>query len=119
MTDHDRTELAKLMVATLPKFGTWANTIKAFKTPFGTIGYRQAAILWAIRYCLIPENEVSPSRLATLHHVRPSAITHALARLEEARFIVHNIDPRDGRRFRISITDAGRQISEYIDRTLQ
>jgi DNA-binding MarR family transcriptional regulator len=115
MTDRERSELAQLMVATLPKYGTWASAFTVFKTPLGKIGYRQAAILWAIRYQLIPEDEVSPSRLATLYHVQPSAITRALARLEEGGFISRTTDPKDGRGFRVTMTDKGRQVSEFVE----
>lgn len=115
MSDRDRFELAQRMVATLPKFGTWATTFTVFKSPFGKVGYRQAAILWAIRYHLNPENEVTPSRLASLHHVQPSAITRALARLEEGEFIRRSADPVDGRGYRITMTHKGRQVSEFIE----
>jgi DNA-binding MarR family transcriptional regulator len=115
MTDQERVELAQRIVASLPKFGTWAHTVTVFKTPFGKIGFRQAAILWAIRYHLVPEDAVSPSSLADLYHIQPSAITRALARLEKSQFITRRINPEDGRGFRISITDTGLQVSEYIE----
>ena len=113
--DQDRTELARRIVATLPRFGRWANTVREFRTPYGVIGFRQAAILWIIRYRIISEDEMSPTRIAAHHHVQPSVVTRALTRLEASGFIERAVDPRDARRFRITITEKGQMVSEYVE----
>lgn len=82
---------------------------------YGRIGYRQAAILYAIRHNLIPSDDVTPTRIATFFEVQPSVVTRALARLEASQFIERVTDPRDGRRCYIQMTDKGRQVSEYVE----
>ena len=115
MTHPLRAELARRMITTLPRFGSWANSIREFQTPYGTVGFRQAAILWVIRHGLLPEDELTPTRLAAFFRVQPSAITRALARLEASGLIERTVDPADSRSVRISITGKGRQISEYVE----
>lgn len=115
MANPYRAELAQRMITTLPRFGNWANGIREFETPHGKVGFRQAAILWVIRYHLIPENEITPTRLAAFHRVQPSAITRALAKLESSQLIERTADPTDSRSVRIAITEKGRQVSEFVE----
>lgn len=115
LADPVRFQLAQRVVASLPKFGHWAESFRDFDTPFGRVGYRQAAILWILRYELIPPAEVSPSRLAEHFMVQPSVITGALARLEAAELITRTADPRDSRSYRIAITERGRLLSEHVE----
>lgn len=115
ITDPERRQLALLMVTTLPKYGTWATGFRGFDTPYGKVGFRQLSILWAIRYNLLPHNEVSPGRLAALHGVQPSVMTRALAKLEANGFILREVDPTDARRSRVDITRKGRHVSEYVE----
>lgn len=82
---------------------------------YGRIGYRQAAILYAIRHDLIPSDDVTPTRLATFFEVQPSVVTRALARLEVSQFIERVSDPRDGRRCYIQVTEKGKQVSELVE----
>lgn len=103
------------MVATLPAFGHWANSFRDFDTPYGRVGFRQLSVLWAIRYRLIPDDDVSPSRLAEFHDVQRSVITRALAKLENAGFVVRKSDPHDKRRAHIEITQRGRRLSEFVE----
>ena len=115
MSDVSRTELARYMVATLPAFGHWANSFRDFDTPYGKVGFRQLSVLWAIRYRLIPDDDVSPSRLAEFHDVQRSVITRALAKLESAGFVVRTSDSHDKRRAHIEITQRGRRLSEFVE----
>ncbi len=110
-----REELAKLIVASLPKFGHWTISFRDFETPYGRVGYRQAGILWVLRYELIPPAEVTPLRLAEHFLVQPSVITGALAKLEAAGLISRTIDPQDSRCHRIAITEKGRLLSAYVE----
>lgn len=116
MADDSRVALAQRMVSELPKFGSWANGFRDFETPWGKIGFRQAAILWVLRFDLLDKGNVSPTGLAEFHRVQPSVITRALARLEAGGFIERHADPADGRRAVIVMTDRGRRISEYIEK---
>ena len=115
MTDPDRAGLAKLIVASLPKFGTWAYSFRDFETPYGKVGFRQLAILWILRYELVPPDELSPSRLAAIPNVQARVITRALAKLEASGFITRTVDARDSRVFRLAITEKGRHVSELVE----
>jgi DNA-binding MarR family transcriptional regulator len=115
MTEHTRVHLAKRIVASLPKYGSWADTFRDFETPYGKLGFRQLAILWMIRYDVIPPDDLSPSRIATHYRVQRSVITRALAKLEAGRFIVLTVDLLDARVFRLTLTDQGRAVSEFVE----
>jgi DNA-binding MarR family transcriptional regulator len=113
--EPSRLSLAFTMLTALPRFGLWAEGVREFETPYGTIGYRQAAILWILRYELLPPNEMTPSGFACFHRVQPSVVTRALAKLEHAGFIERHTDPDDSRVSRISITSQGMAISVFIE----
>jgi DNA-binding MarR family transcriptional regulator len=115
VTGDSRAALAKLIVASLPKFGHWTISFRDFETPYGRVGYRQAGILWVLRYELIPPAEVTPLRLAEYFLVQPSVITGALAKLEAAGLISRTVDPQDSRCHRIAITEKGRLLSAYVE----
>lgn len=115
MTDDDRITLARQMVESLPKFGAWANGFREFETPYGKVGFRQLAILWFLRFELPSGEHVTPTRIAESSSVQPSVITRALTRLEAAGFIERKVDPTDHRRFFVTITDRGLEISRYVE----
>lgn len=111
----DRRQLATRMVHVLPSFGEWATAVRDFETPYGRLGYRQAAILYAMRHGLISDGVVSPSQLAEHYGVQPSVITRVLVRLEGSGFISRQTDPSDGRAQTIQITELGTTISVHIE----
>lgn len=115
MTEDERRYLAGRMVRELPRFGRWALAVRDFETPFGKVGYRQLAILWALRYNLTPTNDVSPSDFAVHLEVQPSVVTRVLAKLESSGFIERTTDPNDGRRYHIQITQKGPHVSEVVE----
>lgn len=115
MSDESRAELARTMVTQLPRWGSWAVNIRDFVTPYGRLGFRQLAILWAIRHDLIPADELSPTNLAQQQGVRPSVITRALTKLEEGGFLERAMDKHDRRRINIILTEKGREVSVYVE----
>lgn len=115
MDDLSRRALARQMVNILPGFGHWANGIRDFRTPYGKLGTRQVAILWILRHDIIPADRLSPTRIAEFHHIQPSVITRALAKLEEGGFIERTLDTIDRRRTRLRITDRGIEASQYVE----
>lgn len=115
MADEKRVELARDIVSNMPKFGNWATGIRDFATPYGKLGFRQLAILWAIRYKLIPDDVLSPTTLATQQNVRPSVITRALARLEMGGFLERTMHPQDRRRINLTLTEKGHDVSVYVE----
>lgn len=111
-----RADLAMRIVTALPKFGSWANGFREFDTPHGRVGFRQLTILWFLRYESPPGESVSPSQIAAYSSVQPSVITRALAKLEAAGLIERAIDPDDHRRFQITITDKGLEVSIFVEK---
>ncbi len=113
--DEERHEVAFAMLTQLPKFGVWAEAIREFATPYGTLGYRQASVLWAIRHGLLLPEELTPTGFATYFRIQPSVVTRALAKLEQSGFIVRSVDAHDTRVSHIATTEAGAAISRYIE----
>ncbi len=111
----ERSDLAARMIQVLPSFGEWATAVRDFETPHGKVGYRQAAILYGLRYGLIADGPVSPSLLADYFGVQPSVITRVLVRLETSGFISRRTDPIDRRGQSVRITDLGTAISVSIE----
>ncbi|MCO5223309.1 MAG: MarR family transcriptional regulator [Thermomicrobiales bacterium] len=112
---QSRLALARSMLNSLPRFGQWAESVREFDTPHGTIGYRQAAILWVLRYELLPSDEMTPTGFAHFHRVQPSVVTRALAKLEQGGYVTRMIDAHDTRISRIAITPRGTAISVHIE----
>lgn len=115
MTDQDRAALARKMVESLPKFGSWANGFREFETPYGKVGFRQLAILWFLRFQLPSGEHVTPTQISENSSVQPSVVTRALTRLESAGFVERKVDPADHRRFFVTITDKGLEISQHVE----
>lgn len=84
--DHALQKTSKRMVATL-----------------GVTGPQRLVILIVGRFPGIPAGE-----LAVLLHIHPSTLTGVLKRLERQKLLRRRVDPRDGRRFLLSLTDEGR-----------
>jgi DNA-binding MarR family transcriptional regulator len=80
------------------------------------LGYRQPSILWALHVGLLPDNELSPTRLAAFFRVHPSVATRALARLESSGFITRAVDSSDVRVTHIAITEKGQDVSDFVER---
>lgn len=113
--DEPRLALARSMLDSLPKFGHWAEAVREFDTPHGAIGYRQAAILWVLRYGLLPPEEMTPTGFAHFFRVQPSVVTRALAKLECGGYVTRATDRRDTRVSRIAITPQGEAISIAVE----
>lgn len=113
--EPERSELARAIVASLPKFGIWASASRQFDTPYGRLGYRRISILWVLRHKLLPEKETNASGLAQLYRVQPSVMTRALASLEADWFITRTVDPDDSRVIRLAITERGLELSRYVE----
>lgn len=56
--------------------------------------------------------ELTPSYIAEVGMVKPSGLSHRLARLERAGLISRSVDPDDRRSALIRITPAGRRIAD-------
>lgn len=113
--EPERIELARAIVTSLPKFGSWASTSRQFHTPYGQLGYRRIEILWVLRHELLPDKEATASGLAQYYRVQPSVITRALASLESDGFICRSVDKNDSRVIRIAITERGLELSRYVE----
>lgn len=54
---------------------------------------------------------LAPGELARVLHVHPSSLTGVLHRLEQAKLLQRERDPKDGRRSTLTLTPIGRQIN--------
>lgn len=115
-TPHpERLALANRMLHVLPRFASLVDALKEYDTPHGRMGIRQLSVLYALRYQVVPLENVSPSALAELFAIKPSVITRVLAKLEENGMIVRRPNQSDGRSFHVDITEKGREVSIYVE----
>ena len=109
-------ELAMRMVNTLPGWGLWAIDVRDFETPYGSIGFRQASILWVLRRESISDEERTPTGIAKHFGVQNSAITRAVDKLEQGGYLLREVAFEDRRRHYLVLTQKGADISEFIER---
>lgn len=116
MTDSTSSkDLAKRMVHTLPGWGLWAVDVRDFQTPYGSIGFRQASILWILRSDDFSENERTPTGIAKYFGIQNSAITRAVDKLEQGGYIQREVAFEDRRRHYLVPTQKGIDISTWIE----
>lgn len=109
-------KLASRMVQTLPGWGLWAIDVRDFQTPYGSIGFRQASILWVLRTQSITDTERTPTGIAKHFGVQNSAITRAVDKLEQGGYLLREVAFEDRRRHYLVLTQKGADISEWIER---
>ncbi len=108
-------DLAKRMVHTLPGWGLWAVDVRDFQTPYGSIGFRQASILWLLRNEDFPEADRTPTGIAKYFGIQNSAITRAVDKLEQGGYIQREVAFEDRRRHFLVPTQKGVDISKWIE----
>jgi DNA-binding MarR family transcriptional regulator len=111
----ERRAITQRMIHVLPRFAMLVDATREFDTPHGPVGFRQAAVLYLLRYHLIPVDAVSPSMLAEYYNIKPSVVTRVLAKLEDHGFIERRPNQSDGRSFHVDITEKGREVSIHIE----
>lgn len=62
---------------------------------------------------------IPAGHLARLLHVHPSTLTGVVKRLDRQALVRKRLDPRDGRRVLLSLTDAGRAADDRADGTVE
>jgi DNA-binding MarR family transcriptional regulator len=110
-----RGHLAQQMVLVLPGFGRWASEIRDFETPYGRAGQRQLEALYMLRHELLNSSIPPATALADLFQIQRSVVTRVLAKLEGAGYITRQADPRDARTQRITVTERGRLLSDFVE----
>ena len=115
-TTNGNLELAARMVHTLPGWGLWAIDVRDFETPYGSIGFRQASILWVLANEAITDDERTPTGIAKHFGIQNSAITRAVDKLERGGYLVREVAFEDRRRHYLVLTQKGADISEWIER---
>lgn len=108
--------LAQYLVVLLPGFGRWAATIRDFETPYGHAGIRQLEVLYSLRHNLLDPAKPVATALADAYQIQHSVVTRILKKLETAGYIVREPDARDGRAWQITITETGKNLSDYVER---
>jgi DNA-binding MarR family transcriptional regulator len=110
-----REQLAQRMVLVLPGFGRWASAMRDFETPYGKAGIRQLEVLYILRHDFFDPSQQTATMLADYFQIQRSVVTRVLAKLEHGGHITRETDPRDHRSQQISITDRGKQLSDYVE----
>lgn len=103
------------MVLVLPAFGRWASAMRDFETPYGKAGIRQLEVLYMLRHGLLDGDKPTATELAESFHIQRSVVTRILAKLESGGYISREVDPSDGRAWRITITDIGKKLSDFVE----
>jgi DNA-binding MarR family transcriptional regulator len=62
---------------------------------------------------------IPAGHLARMLHLHPSTLTGVIRRLERQRLLRKRIDPRDGRRVLLSLTEQGRSLDVAADDTVE
>jgi DNA-binding MarR family transcriptional regulator len=108
--------LAQKMVLVLPGFGRWASKIRDFESPYGSAGIRQLEVLYMLRHDLLDPEIPAATALADKFQIQHSVVTRILKKLETAGYISRQPDRRDGRAWQITITETGKNLSDYVER---
>lgn len=116
LSKNDSLALAARMVHTLPGWGLWAIDVRDFETPYGSIGFRQASILWVLGEGRIDEDSRTPTGIARHFGIQNSAITRAVDKLEKGAYLTREVAFEDRRRHYLVLTQKGVDISEWIER---
>lgn len=109
-------DLAARMVHTLPGWGLWSLDVRDFVTPYGSIGFRQASILWLLRENADNDSARTPTSIAKRFGVQNSAITRAVDKLEQGGYLVRETAFEDRRKHYLVLTQKGIDISDWIER---
>jgi MarR family transcriptional regulator, organic hydroperoxide resistance regulator len=89
-------------------------TSKNMETRLGVTGPQRFVLRIVGRFPGIPAGQV-----ATLLHLHPSTLTGVFRRLEKQELLRRRADPRDGRRFLLSLTDKGRLVDVELEGTVE
>lgn len=100
-------------LALLPILRRWVTARVQSAGADRDLSLRQYAALHGIR-----EGAHSPGELARLWQVTPAVITGVVDRLEQRGLVRRASDPRDRRRLRLALTEAGLAASEEVERAL-
>ena len=120
MLDQWRTERPDLDLAPMAVFGRIAVLARVLEVRvekvFAEHGLRQGEfdVLTALRRSGPPYTLI-PSELSAMLMMSRAGMTNRIDRLAAAGFVERTLDPADRRSFRISLTDAGREV---IDETM-
>lgn len=110
-----RSQLALTMITHLPRWGSWAASMREVNTPYGRIGYRQASIMWIIRRDQEAGKDSMTTAIASEIGVQNSVITRASEHLEELGLLKRTTATEDRRRQYLTLTEDGFKASEYIE----
>ncbi len=90
------------------------NTSKRMVASLGVTGPQRLVIRLVGRF-----PGISPGRLAALLRLHPSTLTGVFKRLEQRKLLVRRKDPRDGRRFILSLTERGLKLDVDAEGTVE
>jgi DNA-binding MarR family transcriptional regulator len=89
--------------------------MRDFETPYGKAGIRQLEVLYMLRHGLLDSSKPAATALAERFQIQRSVVTRILAKLEASRYITRETHPHDGRAQQITITENGKNLSDYVE----
>ena len=89
-------------------------TSKRMQTALGVTGPQRLVLRIVGRFPGLPAGQ-----LAGLLHIHPSTLTGILKRLGRQGLVRRRVDPRDGRRLLLSLTDEGRRFDVQTEGTVE
>jgi len=107
------TDRAQQTLALLPVLRRWVTARVRCVGADADLSLRQYAALTGIS-----QGASSPGELARLWQVTPAVITGIIDRLERRELVRREPDPKDRRRLRLALTDAGLAASTLVERAL-
>jgi DNA-binding MarR family transcriptional regulator len=107
------TDRAQQTLALLPVLRRWVTARVRWVGADADLSLRQYAALTGIS-----QGASSPGELARLWQVTPAVITGIIDRLERRELVRREPDPKDRRRLRLALTDAGLAASTLVERAL-
>lgn len=87
---------------------------KRMEATLGVTGQQRLVVRIVGRFPGLPAGH-----LARLLHVHPSTLTGIIQRLQRQGLLVRRLDPRDGRRYLLSLTDKGRSFDVETEGTVE
>ena len=107
------TDRAQQTLALLPVLRRWVTARVRWVGADADLSLRQYAALTGIS-----QGASSPGELARLWQVTPAVITGIIDRLERRELVRREPDPKDRRRLRLALTEAGLAASMLVERAL-
>jgi DNA-binding MarR family transcriptional regulator len=113
MRDDLPVDDARLALRLIPRIHRWATARVLDHHLSRDVSLRQLTVLYRLR-----DGTRSPGDLARQLMVTPAVVTGMVDRLERRGYVRRETDPDDGRRLRLTLTEAGEAASLAVEQAL-